>query len=208
MLIHPWEAVTAGQWRALLRANPFGQLIAAGRDRDYPVVVPTHFSLDGDRVLLHLARPNPVWEAIEESPYVVLSVIADWAYVEAAWNADPGTDPDLGVPTSYYSAVQLRGTAAVVDDPTEKARLLARQLGDFEPADSTRATPSVDVESDRRLLPGIRGVLLTVHEVVAKQKYGGNKTHDHRLELAEHLAERDAPGDAAARGHLLRRSGE
>jgi hypothetical protein len=36
-------------------------------------------------------------------------------------------------------------------------------------------------------------------------KYGGNKTTEHRLEIADHLAERDAPMDAAARDNLLRR---
>ena len=36
-------------------------------------------------------------------------------------------------------------------------------------------------------------------------KYGGNKTPEHRSAIAERLALRDAPGDRAARGHLLRR---
>ena len=36
-------------------------------------------------------------------------------------------------------------------------------------------------------------------------KYGGNKTPEHRHEIADHLAERDGPMDAAARDHLLRR---
>ena len=36
-------------------------------------------------------------------------------------------------------------------------------------------------------------------------KYGGNKTAEHRHEIAEHLAVRDGPMDAAARDHLLRR---
>ena len=41
--------------------------------------------------------------------------------------------------------------------------------------------------------------------VRAKFKYGGNKEPDHRRLLAEHLAERGGPADAAARDHLLRR---
>jgi transcriptional regulator len=36
-------------------------------------------------------------------------------------------------------------------------------------------------------------------------KYGGNKAADHRLEIADHLTERDGPMDAVARDHLLRR---
>ena len=57
------------------------------------------------------------------------------------WNADPGTDPTYGVPTSYYTAVQLLCRAEVVDDPDEKAAILAVQLGHFEPADSRSGHP-------------------------------------------------------------------
>ena len=156
-------------------------------------------------MLLHLARPNPVWRALDADPHVVLTLAADWAYVEAAWNADPGTDPDVGVPTSYYTGVQLLCRAEVVDDPEEKAAILATQLAHFEPPGSTRVTPSPDVESDRRQLPGIRGLRLHVEAVRAKMKYGGNKTPEHRSDIAERLAVRDAPGDRAARDHLLRR---
>ena len=156
-------------------------------------------------MLLHLARPNPVWKALDADPHVVLSLTGDYAYVEAAWNANPDTDPDRGVPTSYYTAVQLLCRAEVVDDPDEKAAILAAQLGHFEPPDSTRATPTADDESDRRQLPGIRGLRLHVESVRAKMKYGGNKTPEHRREIADHLTERDGPMDAAARDNLLRR---
>jgi transcriptional regulator len=66
--------------------------------------------------------------------------------------------------------------------------------------------PSAQDEVDRRQLPGIRGLRLHVEEVRAKMKYGGNKTPDHRREIADHLTERDGPMDAAAREHLLRRT--
>src|SRR3954464_11668342 len=174
MLIHPWDEATRGQWQELLSRVDFGQLVTAGHVDGFPVVVPTHFLYDGDAtVLLHLARPNPAWRALEADPHVVLALTADYAYVEAAWNADPGTDPDVGVPTSYYTGVQLLCTAEIVDDPDEKAAILAAQLAHFEPAGSSRVRPSTGVESDRRQLPGIRGVRLTIEAVRAKMKYGG-----------------------------------
>ncbi len=206
MLIHPWDRATREEWHEVLRHHDFGQLISAGHVDGYPVVVPTHFLYDGeDAVLLHLARPNPIWRALEADPRVVLTVAADWAYVEAAWNADLTSDPDVGVPTSYYTSVQLLGVAEIVDDPVEKAAVVAAQLAHHERPGSTRVAPSVDIESDRRQLSGIRGIRIRIESVKAKQKYGGNKEIDHRLAIAEHLAERDAPGDAAARAHLLRR---
>jgi transcriptional regulator len=206
MLIHPWDEATRDEWQELLARTDFGQLVTAGHVDGFPVVVPTHFLYDGDAtVLLHLARPNPAWRALEADPHVVLALTADYAYVEAAWNADPGTDPDVGVPTSYYTGVQLLCTAEIVDDPDEKAAILAAQLAHFEPAGSSRVTPATTVENDRRQLPGIRGLRLHVEGVRAKMKYGGNKTPEHRTEIAEHLADRDGPMDSAARTHLLDR---
>jgi transcriptional regulator len=207
MLIHPWDQATREQWQEALARVDFGQLVSAGHVDGYPVVVPTHFLYDGDAtILLHLARPNPFWRALEADSHVVLALAADYVYVEAAWNADPGTDPDLGVPTSYYTGVQLLCRAEVVDDPDEKAAILVAQLQHFEPAGSTRLAPSTDLEADRRRLPGIRGLRLHVEAVRAKMKYGGNKTPEHRELIGERLAERDGPMDRRARGHLLGRA--
>ena len=203
MLVHPWDAATREEWEAVLDRHDFGQLVTAGHVDGYPVVVPTHFHYTGDAVLLHLARPNPVWRALEQDPHVLLVVAVDWAYVEAAWNAEG--PPEVGVPTSYYTAVQLLGTATVVDDPEEKAAILRAQLAHHEPH-SGRIPPSVELESDRRQLPGIRGLRITIESVRAKQKYGGNRTPEFRRTVAAHLAARDAPGDRAAREHLLRRT--
>ena len=57
------------------------------------------------------------------------------------------------------------------------------------------------------MLPGIRGLRLTIDEVLAKMKYGGNKTPEQRAAIAERLAERDRGLDTRAREHLLRRGG-
>jgi transcriptional regulator len=207
MLIHPWDEATRAEWQDVLTRVDFGQLVTAGHVDGYPVVVPTHFLYDGDStVLLHLARPNPAWRALEQDPHIVLALTGDYTYVEAAWNADPGTDPDYGVPTSYYTGIQLLCTAEVVDDPDQKAEILTAQLAHFEPAGSTRKQPSTTHESDRRQLPGIRGLRLHVEQVRAKMKYGGNKTADHRTTIAAHLEERSGPMDSVAREHLLRRT--
>ena len=204
MLIHPWDAaLDDAEWRSWLLAGPdFGSLIAAGRGRDVPVVVPTHFVYDGaTTVLLHLARPNPVWSAIDENPRVLLAVHGDVAYVPSAWKAVGEEDPALGIPTSYYAAVTLTCTAEVLTGD-DLAALLRVQLGHFEPG-SAVADPG---SAHRRRLPGIRGLRLTVESVQAKFKYGGNADEPHRAAVAEELATRNGPGDAAARAHLLRRT--
>ena len=203
MLIHPWDAgLSESEWVEFVRAQGFGHLVAAGRDRDVPVVVPTQFALAApDEVLLHLARPNPIWSAIAENPAVLLSVAGDWSYIPTHWKAIGEEDPRFGVPTTYYAAVQLIADATVIDDDEGKAAILRLQLGLTEPAGGA-ADP---LEHGRRLA-GIRGLRLAVREVRAKFKYGGNVDDAHRAEVARHLTARDGPGDAAALRHLQRRT--
>ena len=55
------------------------------------------------------------------------------------------------------------------------------------------------------ILPGIRGLRLTITGVNAKFKFGGNKTQEHRAEIAAALQNRNGPMDAAAARRLVRR---
>jgi transcriptional regulator len=189
------------EWRAFLDddRHRFGELVAGGGpDRVLPVIVPTHFLFDGEAtILLHLARPNPVWEALAEQPRAVVSVVGDVTYVPSGWNN--------GVPTSYYAAVQCIGTASVLDDPEEVAALLRRQLATFQP-EGGYEPPRAGEAPHGRLLAAIRGLRLEIDEVRAKFKFGGNRSPEQQLAIAEALDRRAGPGDTAARAQLLRRS--
>jgi transcriptional regulator len=192
------------EWRPFVEANSFGHLVAAGRQRDVPVVVPTQFVLEGDTVRLHLVRTNPLFGALAENPRVLLSVAGDWAFIPSAWKTIGDEDPALGIPTTYYAAVQLTGTATVVDERQSAgsvAEILRIQLSDLQPdvpiADPAAAHP--------RQIQSILGITIAVEAVAAKFKYGGNVDEAHRLAVVEHLGARQGPGDAAAAGHVLRR---
>lgn len=198
---------TDDEWRSFLRTHDFGQFIAPGSGRALPVVVPTHFVYrGGDEVLFHLARPNPVWRALEESAHGLLTVVGAYTYVTAEMNTGPEDHPDYGVPTSYYAAVQLGGRAEVVDDPAQLAALLEVQLGHFEP---DRTGPPVAVDNPYgKMLPAIRGVRFRFDEVRAKFKFGGNRRPEHRRAIADALAARGRDLDAEASAIQLRRLGD
>lgn len=203
VLIRPHDAAQDEQaWRAFVESQGFGHLIAAGVGRDVPVVVPTQLLLDGDHVWLHLAVSNPLLEALAENPRAIMSVAGDWAYIPGAWKAVGDEDPRLGIPTTYYGAVQLTGTVAVLEDPDEVAAVLRRQLGALEPGGGL-----VDPAAHGSRLRAIRGLRLDVEEVRAKLKYGGNVDGAHRAAIGERLAARGGPGDAAALRHINRRDG-
>ena len=205
MLIHRHDAaLDDAEWRDFLKTHDFGELIVPGNDRDLPVVVPTHFLYDGDHtVLLHLAKPNPVWDAIAERPRALLSVFGAYAYIPGHWNQD-----EYGVPTSYYAAVQLACDVATVDDPAELAAILERQLGHFQP-EGKHAPVEPGDNRYGKLLGSIRGIRLTVTDVRAKFKFGGNRTAQHREVVAKNLGDRgsslgrEAPAYTLTRGERL-----
>jgi transcriptional regulator len=205
VLIHPWDAATDREWRDWLAdGRQFGQLIAVDADAN-PIVVPTPFFFDGnDRILLHLARPNPIWPALEHRGVAMLTVIDDYAHVPGTWRTEPGQAPATGVPTEYYATVQLAGPVDLIDDPAAKADLLRQQLAAYDMA-ADHAEVGVDEPPYGRQLPGIRGVVLHIREVRAKFKYDDRKSVEIQRAVAGRLADRDRNHDNGARRQQLRR---
>ena len=194
------------EWRPFVEDHQFGHLVASGRDRPVPVVVPTQFVLDGDTVWLHLVRRNPIFEAVAENPTVLLSIAADWAFIPSAWKAIGDEDPRRGIPTTYYGAVQLTGSATVLDERTHSgsvAAVLRRQLATIQPAVPVDDPAEVHQPALGTIL-GLR-IDLDLDQVKAKFKYGGNVDAAHRAAVVERLRARAGPGDAAAAAHVVER---
>jgi transcriptional regulator len=206
VFIQPWDAaLDEAEWQSwITEGHDFGQLSVNGLPGHPPVVVPTHFTSHGTHLLIHLARPNPVWQTIEHDPNVTFTVIGDYAFIPGPWRAKPGTPPTDGVPTSYYAAVQFTCRAHIVDDPEAKADLLRRQLAHFQP-DGDHAPVAVDRPPYGRMLSGIRGLRLEVTDVRAKFKYDDHKPVEHRAAVAERLTERGEGLDIPAARRQLRR---
>ena len=203
-MIRPHDAsVSEHEWRSFLVSQGFGQLVApGGPNRQLPVIVPTQFSLTEDAIVFHLAKANPVFEALEENPVAVMSVAGDWAYVPTTFKALATENPHDFVPTTYYAAVQVTGEIEIIDNPEALAAVLGVQLDELEPAEGL-----ADATLHTKKYAAIRGLRLPVdpERVQAKFKYGGNVDAAHQDRAAEMLAGRDGPGDAAALSHLTRR---
>ncbi|MFE9453881.1 FMN-binding negative transcriptional regulator [Streptomyces sp. NPDC006739] len=206
MFIQPWDAALDDAERRtwIADGHDFGILSVNGGAGRAPVVVPTHFTVDGGTLLVHLARPNPVRTPIEADPNVTFTVTGDYAFVPGPWRAKPGVPPTHGVPTSYYAAVQFTCRATIVDEPEAKAELLRRQMTHFQP-DGDHAAIDPDRPPYGRMLPGIRGLRLDVTEVRAKFKYDDHKPVEQRTGTARRLTERGTGLDAPAAEQQRRR---
>jgi transcriptional regulator len=207
VLIHPWDAaLDASEWRSWVASSGrFGMLAVNNLDPTAaPVIVPTHFTVAGDELLIHLARPNPVWPHLEAAAEVRLAMIGDYAYIPTYWRAKAGGPDEDGVPTSYYSAVQFTCRPTLIDDPQAKADVLTAQLADFQP-EGRHAPVEVDASPYGRMLPGIRAVRLAVLQVDAKFKYDDHNPVGHRAHVIDQLTRRGHGLDAAAAAQQRRR---
>ncbi|MDF3336838.1 FMN-binding negative transcriptional regulator [Mycolicibacterium septicum] len=207
MLIHPWDAaLDEAEWQNWLAGTDrFGILAVNNLDpASAPVMVPTHFTHAGGELLLHLARPNPVWPHLEAAAEVRLTVIGDYAFIPTYWRAKAGGPDEDGVPTSYYSSVQFVCRPTILDEPEDKARILAAQLTDFQP-EGRHATVAVGEDPYGRMLPGIRGIRLEVLRVEAKFKYDDANPIEHRERVIGNLEQRGHGLDTAAAAQQRRR---
>lgn len=207
MLIHPWDAAMDNdEWQAwLATTGKFGVLAVNNRDRaQAPIVIPTHFTLAGRELLIHLARPNPVWPHLEAAREVRFAATGDYAYIPTYWRAKAGDADEDGVPTSYYASVQFVCRPAIVDEPVAKAELLTAQLADLQP-EGGHADVGVGAPPYGRMLSGIRAVRLTVLQVEAKFKYDDHNPVEHRKRVISRLQERGTGLDAGAAAQQRRR---
>lgn len=202
MFIRAHDEVTdEKQWRSFVRDQGFGHLAVNGIDT-VPVVVPTQFVLRDDDVVLHLARPNPVFAALAASPHATLSVAGDWAYIPGSWRVSGEQDPALGIPTTYYAAVQISGAVEVIDDIEEIAALLRVQIADVEPDGGLQ-----DPINHQKRFPAIRGVRLSIDDVRAKFKFGDNADAENRANVKRNLESRSQPGDLPAAARMTTNEG-
>lgn len=207
MLIHPWDAaLEPTEWQDWLSATDrFGTLAVNNLDpTQAPIAVPTHFTLVGEELLIHLARTNPMWPHLEAAEQVRLSMTGDYAAIPTYWRARAGGPDEDGVPTSYYTAVQFVCRPTVVDDPQGKVDILTAQLADFQP-EGRHAMVSIQDAPYSRMLPGIRGVRLRIVSVEAKFKYDDHNPVEHRERVIGNLQKRNSGLDTGAAAQERRR---
>ncbi|WP_368416145.1 FMN-binding negative transcriptional regulator [Falsiroseomonas sp.] len=184
-----------------VEAHDFGLLISAA-----PMMVshlPFHLVRgEGgapDRLLCHLARANPQWQAFRDEGAEVLAVFrGPHAYVSTAWY---GLHPS--VPTWNYDTVQARGRATLIED-TDGIAVQMRALAErYEPEQGfdMDAQPARYMEG---MFKALVGVSIEVTEWTGKRKQSQNRPMADRVAVAAQL---EARGDHAAAAALREANG-
>jgi transcriptional regulator len=121
----------------------------------------------------HVAKPNPHWRYLQARPQAVVTIMGPHAYLS------PTVYPDLTrVPTWNYLAVHCTVQASLIEDPTEKDRLLKKLIADHEPgyAEQWRG---LGHEFAQKMLAGIVGFELRVTDLQCKLKINQHRPESH-----------------------------
>jgi len=207
MLIHDWDsAKSEAEWRQWLASRECFGVLAVDHPvtGEAPMMVPTHFTLSGNQILLHLHKQNSAIDALRRSGTAALTIFGDYAYVPGYWRNPVDVEPERGVPTSYYAALNFRCAARLVDDAEGIARVLTAQMGHMQP-EGVHVAVTPESQPYGPMLSAVVGVILEIQEVEAKFKYDDHKSEAHRNRVSENLIERGGPLDAAAAEQQRRR---
>jgi len=197
---------------ALIRAHPLGLLISAGKEG--PVANPLPFLLDAEilphgRLRAHLAKANPQWRQIAESPDTPVLVVFQGvdSYVTPSWYQ---TKRETGkvVPTWNYAIVQARGRPRIIEDSGWLAGQIA-QLTETHESDRTEPWQVTDAPDAfiASQLKGIVGLEIDITDISGKWKVSQNRPLGDRSGVAEGLADAAESASSQEMARLVRRYG-
>ena len=179
----------------LIRAYPFATLImttGSGVEVNHlPLYLDDQGVLNG-----HLARANPLWQAVQP----VMAVFhGPHAYVTPSWYATKA-QTGMVVPTWNYVVAHVRGTLRVIEDAywlrAHLAALTAQQEAAFEQPWQLEDAPAGFID---KLMQAVVGIEIEVTQLTGKWKVSQNQPLPNQLGVLQGLnASEGAHGKAMA----------
>ena len=163
--------------RAFVESIGSAEVVTVGGDgTPVATLLPILWSADGGTVIAHFARANPHWRQIEDGSRFLAIIAGPQAYISPSWYAEKAEHGRV-VPTWNYSAVLLRGTVRVHDDPAW-VREAVTSLTDHheQPREQPWAVTDAPETYVEKNLKAIVGLEMLVERVEAKAKLSQNRS--------------------------------
>jgi transcriptional regulator len=189
--------------RALIDAHALATIVTADADGLDANHVPLMFEPDvGPRGVLrgHVARANPLWQALKDRPQVLAIFQGPQHYVSPAWYPSKQIDPRV-VPTWNYAVVHAHGTAHAIED-REWLRTLVSALTDRYERERTSPWHVTDAPAPfvDKMLAGIVGIEIEITRLVGKWKASQNRSAADREGVQLNAGDGSVPDPASRRG--------
>jgi transcriptional regulator len=184
----------------LIEENPLSMLITMGSQgitaNPIPCVLDREWGEQG-RLLLHVARSNPVWRDFDPDVPALVVFQAGDRYITPNWYATKQTTHEV-VPTWNYAMVQVRGELIVHDDVKwirGQAGRLTKMMEAAEPAPWKMAdAPRAYTEE---MLANIVGIEIPIRSLIGKTKASQNRLPEDAAGVLEGLRARGSDADLA-----------
>ncbi len=185
-----------------MRANPFAILVSSTSDGPFATHAPVVVLESGDGLVIrgHVAKANPHWRHLEQTPGCLTIFHGPHAYVSTS-----NYTTRENVPTWNYGAVHAYGNARLFSTPEDLQGVLHQLIGTFEAAYAGQ-WDSLDNAYRERMLSHIVGFEIAVTRIEAKFKLSQNRSKEEQSNVITSLEKAD---DTAISGvsRLMREQG-
>jgi transcriptional regulator len=172
--------------RAFVAVARTGWLVTVGSDA-VPLATLLPVLWHDDVVIMHMAKANPQWRAIEPGSPGLIIVSGAEAYVSPSWYASKREHGRV-VPTWNYSAVHLTGAVTVHEDPEWLRSAVSALTDEHEaPRDEPWAVTDAPESYVEGQLRGIVGIALAVSRIEGKAKLSQNRSEVDRRGVVDGL---------------------
>jgi transcriptional regulator len=175
MYIPPFNRVTdRSRINAFLHAHGFASLVTQSQGGLCASHLPVLFDEgtgDHGQLRSHMARANPQWRDLVDSPREVLCIFhGPHAYISPSWYVDQHT-----VPTWNYGAVHVYGHPEIVDGDALK-EIVLDTMAKYESSKPVPWQLPLSAEEMDAMCRAIVGFTIAITRVEAKFKLGQNRS--------------------------------
>jgi transcriptional regulator len=191
--------------RAIVRGCPLALVATSGPAAPYathaPVIIPddteANYSanLVGTRLMGHLNRANPHWQALQSGGEALLVFSGPNGYVSPTIY---GFEP--AAPTWDFAAVHLRGAVTPIRDREASLDVVVATVRAFEARFGENWNPASSLDYFRKILPAVGAFSVEVSSVEAMFKLSQEQTAQTREQVAEAFAASGEPMHCAIAG--------
>jgi transcriptional regulator len=191
-----FEETDPAALHALVQAHPLGIWVLPHQGELLVNHIP--FLLDPQRgehgtLVAHVARANPVWQALAGATTSVVVFTGPQAYVSPNWYPSK-REHGKAVPTWNYAVVHAHGVPQAFDDPARVLDVVTR-LTKVHEAPQAQPWQVADAPAEylQSMLKAIVGIEIPVQRWVGKCKASQNRSPADRLGVAAGLAASGGP---------------
>ena len=149
----------------------------------YPQIIPMNFVFINDSIYMHSHTKGEKLDNIRRNSKVGFEVDRNLEFLPSYF-FDPN---DASVADTLYISVVIKGEARIISDVEEKVLALNALMKKYQPEGKYEP-----MNKDMKVLDAVAVIKIIPNEMNGKYKIGQNMSKQERVELAEHILNRNS----------------